>query len=69
MTWDEVNEKMDLLSQLVFLQKSKEDLLDKLNDASTSYSQYVEISNGLRIMNREINKIKSLAYDHWKSIS
>jgi hypothetical protein len=67
MTWDEVNEKMALLSQLVFLQK--EDLLDKLNDASTSYSQYVEISNGLRIMNREINKIKSLAYDHWKSIS
>jgi hypothetical protein len=50
-----------LLGRIVFLQQLKEELIDKIRNPSTSYSNMTEIHKQLRQINREIQSFKQMA--------
>ncbi|WP_155837530.1 hypothetical protein [Aneurinibacillus terranovensis] len=49
---------MALLGRIVFLQKLKDELIEKIKEPSTTYSQMTEIHKQIRQINLEIQKIR-----------
>ncbi|WP_161798173.1 hypothetical protein [Aneurinibacillus tyrosinisolvens] len=49
---------MALLGRIVFLQRLKDELIEKINHPSTTYSQMTEINKQMRQINLEIQNIR-----------
>jgi hypothetical protein len=58
--------KMGLLGRIVFLQKLKDELIEKAKHPSTTYFQMTEIYKQMRQINIEIQNIKRTANDQKK---
>ncbi|MCF6092551.1 hypothetical protein L1765_00905 [Microaerobacter geothermalis] len=53
---------MSDLTRIAFLRTLKEELIEKLRDPSTTYSQMVEINKQLGKLNHEIQHMKMMLY-------
>ncbi|GAB7388390.1 hypothetical protein BSNK01_22270 [Bacillaceae bacterium] len=58
---------MTLLAKVIFLQKAKEELIDKLKDPKTTYSEMTEIYQKMKQINLEMQEIKYLYYRNKKA--
>ncbi len=53
---------MTKLERITFLLKYKDNLIDKFNDHSTTYTESVQITDMMRNVNMEIQSLKGMIY-------
>jgi hypothetical protein len=53
---------MTLLSRVVFLQRLKDELIERMNEPSTTYSELTTITKQMKAINLEIQEIKGSVY-------
>jgi hypothetical protein len=58
---------MALLGRIVFLQRQKDELIEKIKSPSTTYSETMEIYKRMRMINLEIQNIRRTENDNMNS--